>query len=240
MSKGERMTEPTPEELRAAVETQLCPWCGEGPWQLLARHTQAAHGVAAAEFRERAELGYREPLCSSEFSSMARERELRHLATPQGRDRMKRMLQLKLARPSQRNRPHRRIPRERHLAAMRTPEERARRAANPPRPTVLTPGVVQTIAERLKRGETGRGIARDLGMDPTTVRSTGLVPKQRKVPKAEYGTIRRRRGAGETATAIAADYGVHMATISLIAPLSCAWPRRASHQARQEPAGALP
>lgn len=48
----------TPEQgrIRRAVRSGACPWCTAGPFGSIASHTWQAHGVSAAELRERAGL----------------------------------------------------------------------------------------------------------------------------------------------------------------------------------------
>lgn len=61
-------TRPDRETVRAAIERQVCPWCGAGPFRSLAHHTRQCHGVTADDLRVLAGLAQREPTCSSEAS----------------------------------------------------------------------------------------------------------------------------------------------------------------------------
>lgn len=52
-----RVTNPeSVEAIRRSLEAFICPWCGEGPYKLLASHTNRAHGVDRKELRELAGL----------------------------------------------------------------------------------------------------------------------------------------------------------------------------------------
>ena len=65
--------------VREAIETQVCPWCGEGPFRSLAGHTFRKHEVSADDLREWADLPASRPTCSSEsselYADVARDRE---------------------------------------------------------------------------------------------------------------------------------------------------------------------
>lgn len=65
---------PSKDALRAAIEAQTCPWCGAGPYKVLAGHTNTAHGVSGRELRELAGVGPRGSICSPEASAQAREK----------------------------------------------------------------------------------------------------------------------------------------------------------------------
>lgn len=56
------------EVIRQAIATQMCPWCGRGPWVRLPRHTSAVHGVTADDLRRLADLPLNRPVCSAENS----------------------------------------------------------------------------------------------------------------------------------------------------------------------------
>lgn len=64
------------EAMLRAVEAQVCPWCGLGPYKALAGHTHHAHGVNAAELRRLLGVGTKYRLCSAETSQLSRERLL--------------------------------------------------------------------------------------------------------------------------------------------------------------------
>lgn len=63
---------PSAEALQRAIEAQVCPWCGEGPFRLLAVHTNKAHGVDRYELRQMAGLSRSAPVCSPEVSENRR------------------------------------------------------------------------------------------------------------------------------------------------------------------------
>jgi ROS/MUCR transcriptional regulator protein len=60
---------PSEEAVRRAVEALMCPWCGKGPFKLLARHTNAAHGIDRNELRDRAGLCYNASVSSPDLSA---------------------------------------------------------------------------------------------------------------------------------------------------------------------------
>ena len=65
--------------MRRAIEDQLCPWCGEGPWRSLSLHTNLRHGWSADDLREIAELPPSEATISDDtiglLTQIGRERE---------------------------------------------------------------------------------------------------------------------------------------------------------------------
>ncbi len=65
---------PSPEAVRKFIEAQTCPWCGAGPWQMLAGHTSKQHGVSAAELRELAGLIKAAAICSDTHHASTQER----------------------------------------------------------------------------------------------------------------------------------------------------------------------
>lgn len=63
---------PSKEALRAAIESQTCPWCGRGPFKMLASHTNREHGIDRVELRDLAGLPRRSSICSPETSEISR------------------------------------------------------------------------------------------------------------------------------------------------------------------------
>jgi len=62
-----------PHVVRRAIEAQTCPWCGAGPYKVLASHTSRAHEIGPAELRELADLpAHGVSICSSERAEQAR------------------------------------------------------------------------------------------------------------------------------------------------------------------------
>lgn len=49
---------PSPEAVRFAIEAQLCPFCGKGPFVIVALHTNHAHGIDRRELRDLAGIYY--------------------------------------------------------------------------------------------------------------------------------------------------------------------------------------
>lgn len=69
---------PDRETVRRAIEAQLCPFCGRGPFKVLAQHTLRAHAVDKLELRDMAGLDWQASICAAEVSASARERGLRN------------------------------------------------------------------------------------------------------------------------------------------------------------------
>lgn len=65
---AEREAAYSPEVVREFIEAQICPWCGNGPYQVLASHTGNQHGVDRFELREMAGLSKTAPICAPEIS----------------------------------------------------------------------------------------------------------------------------------------------------------------------------
>lgn len=72
------MNDPTAEQVRVAIVKQLCPWCGKGPYKVVAIHTSKAHEIDAWELRERAGLTTNDSICSPEVSDQRRRENLDH------------------------------------------------------------------------------------------------------------------------------------------------------------------
>lgn len=64
---------PSKDALRAAIAAQTCPWCGRGPFKVLALHTNKEHGVDRIELRQLADLNSKSSVCSPETSVRARD-----------------------------------------------------------------------------------------------------------------------------------------------------------------------
>ena len=64
----------SPEAVMRFIETQTCPWCGEGPYKILVAHTRRAHGVTGAELREMAGLIKTASVCDPSLAAAKAER----------------------------------------------------------------------------------------------------------------------------------------------------------------------
>ena len=71
--QGEHLLSPTQETYRAAIDAQLCPVCGAGPYKVLSGHTHKAHGIDRHELRRLAGLPAKASVCSRETSERQRE-----------------------------------------------------------------------------------------------------------------------------------------------------------------------
>lgn len=63
---------PSEDAMRSAIEAQVCPWCGAGPFKMLAGHTSKNHGVSTKELRLMAGMRWNESVCSPETSSSSK------------------------------------------------------------------------------------------------------------------------------------------------------------------------
>jgi hypothetical protein len=81
-----RVLPPSVEATRRAVMAGICPFCGRGPFQVLAGHTQKLHGVDRFELRELADLTYSASLLDDrtreQFSERAKARLARGVPLP--------------------------------------------------------------------------------------------------------------------------------------------------------------
>src|SRR5690242_21894038 len=66
---------PSLEAIREAIAEQKYPWCGRGPYHILAGHTGRVHGVDRHELRRLAGLGRGDAICSPEVTARVRERK---------------------------------------------------------------------------------------------------------------------------------------------------------------------
>lgn len=73
-------TPPFAGNIAEAVLAGMCPWCGRGPWKVLAGHTSRSHGVSSRDLRDLAGFRAQDPICSPEFSE-----RLRQVAAATGR-----------------------------------------------------------------------------------------------------------------------------------------------------------
>lgn len=71
--QADRVVSYDPAAVLAAIEAQTCPFCGAGPYKVLAVHTSKIHGVDRRELRELAGLNGSARICAPEFSERARQ-----------------------------------------------------------------------------------------------------------------------------------------------------------------------
>lgn len=71
------MSDPTPAEVRAAIEAQLCPFCRKGPYKVIASHISRKHDVSPLELRDLGGFNATESICSPEASQSYRENSVR-------------------------------------------------------------------------------------------------------------------------------------------------------------------
>lgn len=63
-----RLAAPSADAIRGYIAAQMCPWCGAGPYQMLATHTNRAHGIDRHELRELAGLLKGAKVCAPEIT----------------------------------------------------------------------------------------------------------------------------------------------------------------------------
>jgi hypothetical protein len=56
------------EEIVAALENQICPWCGKGPYTFLGMHIYRKHGLTVMQLKEMADLPIGTPTCDPKYS----------------------------------------------------------------------------------------------------------------------------------------------------------------------------
>lgn len=64
----------SPDYVHGYLDQQLCPWCGRGPFKVVALHVAQVHGIGRKELRDLAGLKSNDSICSKEFSDGARSR----------------------------------------------------------------------------------------------------------------------------------------------------------------------
>lgn len=155
---------PSAEALREFIAAQTCPWCGKGPWQVLARHTHSAHGVSASEIRELAGLTKYTPVCSKDHSSGRRERLLGRPLPDSAHENLRQRREEGV--PAEMSEAGKEANRRKLEAA------RAKLAAN----AKLTDEVVLEARQRCAQGELIKDLAAEFGVHERTM---GLVVKGR-------------------------------------------------------------
>lgn len=75
--QADRVVSYDTQAVRAAIEAQTCPFCGRGPFKVIAVHTNKMHGVDKWELRNLAGLTSSESICASDYSEGARDRAVR-------------------------------------------------------------------------------------------------------------------------------------------------------------------
>lgn len=63
----------SPEVVKAHLDQQLCPWCGRGPFKVVALHVSQTHGIGRKELRDLAGLKANDSICSDEVSKHRRQ-----------------------------------------------------------------------------------------------------------------------------------------------------------------------
>lgn len=77
-----QLVAPMAEAIREAIEAGKCPWCGRGPFQLLALHVNHKHGIDRVELRDLAGVTMNTSICAPEYSETKREQGKRNGPVP--------------------------------------------------------------------------------------------------------------------------------------------------------------
>jgi len=70
---------PAADEIRAAIEAQTCPFCGKGPFVVVALHTNHAHGIDRRQLRDQAGLYYSTSITPPEHAAQRAEAARKYL-----------------------------------------------------------------------------------------------------------------------------------------------------------------
>lgn len=206
---------PSKEALRAAIESQTCPWCGRGPFKMLAMHTNREHGIDRVELRDMAGIPRSGSICSAETSDASRRalvgREDRMEITMRGASAgqkrgMEVARELTLARYEEDNR-------ERDLAIVS-----AVKSGIPRKEVAASFGITyKTVLEILKRqgisddGRVDRGRQRK-GMEPAAARA-GIIKKQAQLLGERQARWNQLGGDHEALVKMAAELGTTHKTL---------------------------
>lgn len=77
-----KLDEPTPEELRQAIQDARCWWCDREGFKSLASHTSAVHGIDRHQLRDMAGLFESTSVCSPEYRAECASRAKQHPIPP--------------------------------------------------------------------------------------------------------------------------------------------------------------
>lgn len=64
---------PSQDAIRESIESGICPWCGRGPYKMLAGHVNGQHGIDRFELRELAGLTRHVSICDPAYSDERRD-----------------------------------------------------------------------------------------------------------------------------------------------------------------------
>jgi len=123
--------EPTRDQIRAGIEAQICPWCGAGPFKILAGHTTRLHGVDRRQLRDLAGMFFKDPACAPEVTEAFRERAKQSARVPTPSKGYRKNLSEAAAEANRRKLDAVRSPEQRAAAtaASHTPEAKSKRSA---------------------------------------------------------------------------------------------------------------
>lgn len=185
--------------VRLFIEAQLCPWCEEGPYKILASHTHRAHGISADELRELAGVTKTTSICDPDHSENCRERQ-RGKALPATSKPRKRNTYNSAGLAVQRAK----------LAAARSPEQqRAAAAASAARTLAANQERHAEIARLFEGGLPLTTIAETVGCCGATVRRTlarlglwegdGRSIRWQRAPEEALTAVKERLSANKAA-----------------------------------------
>lgn len=73
---------PGPASIADCITAGVCPWCGSGPYQVLAGHTYRKHGIDKIELRRLGGFKYHDSICDPALSDRYRQLRLEDGRTP--------------------------------------------------------------------------------------------------------------------------------------------------------------
>lgn len=78
------MNNPSTEEIRAGITSQVCPWCGKGPFKMLPIHVNRVHDIDKWELRELAGYATTDQICGDSAIESMRAAAVtnNHIAVP--------------------------------------------------------------------------------------------------------------------------------------------------------------
>lgn len=191
---AERKASYSPEVLREFITAQICPWCGEGPYKVLAGHTSPTHGVDRFELREMAGLMKYEPICdpqiSEEWSRMRAGRRPTEEALKRARSAPRRLSAAGKASARAR------------LAAVASPEQRqaataAAMAKRAERDAEKYEAILRLFADGLAVGDIAQQVGVSRGMVKNTLKRNGITEDLRQRRGPQLRAARAAKAAGE-------------------------------------------
>lgn len=196
-----RHAAPSTEAVRKYVEAGVCPWCGKGPWKMLAGHVAKAHGVDRFELRELAGLLRGASVCDPAYSEERSALAVTRGAKPPRRKKGQQQAMSTAGLESQRANSRSNMAKVIAMNADRTPEERsqiARKGAaqriKPRSACVICGEPVPYRSGRTQQKTCSKACERTLrSRSAATARKRGTTARQAEAARANG---RRHMGSG--------------------------------------------